>query len=60
MLNTYPGEVVKHKFRNKCKTSIKFTVCQIVLNWINSENIPWKQWVFNQIVEIRRLADFSQ
>ena len=60
MLNAYAGEVVKHEFRNKYKTSIKFTVSQIVLNWINNENIPWKQWVCNQIVEIRRLGALLQ
>ena len=56
LLNTYAGEVVTLEFRNKFKRSIKFTVDQIVLNWINNENLPLKQWVCNQIVEIRRLV----
>ena len=43
LLNTYAGEVVMLEFRNKFKRSIKFTVDQIVLNWINNENLPLKQ-----------------
>ena len=31
-----------------------------MLNWINNENLPLKEWVCNQIIEIRRLTDLSQ
>lgn len=31
-----------------------------MLNWINNENLALKEWVCNQIIEIRRLTDLSQ
>ena len=59
---THNGKVIGCIFGDKYKRSINLAqiVSQIVLHWINNENLVSKQWVCNRTVEIRKLTDLSQ
>jgi len=56
LLNTHSGEVVRRSISNIHQHSIKFSDSQIVLHWIQNENLQLKQWVRNRVVEIRRFS----
>ncbi|XP_057310088.1 uncharacterized protein LOC130648085 [Hydractinia symbiolongicarpus] len=55
-LNVHTGEVVKRSFQQLHKKHYKFTDSQITLYWIHSDQKPFKQWVKNRVIEIRRFT----
>ena len=59
VLNTHTGEVVRRALQSSFKRAIKLTDSQIVLHWINNDDIILKQWVRNRVVDIRRFTDPS-
>ena len=54
LLNTHTGEVVRRSLMKHHKRAIKLCDSQIALHWINSNDLPLKQWVRNRVLEIRR------
>jgi len=59
VLNTHTGEVVRRSLNDSHKRSIKITDSQIVLHWLNNDEIALKQWVRNRVLEVRRYTDPS-
>ena len=60
VLNTYTAEVIKRAFYNHHKKSLKFTDSQTVLHWINNDESPFKEWVRNRVIKIRRFAKVEE
>ena len=60
MLNVHTGVVVRRSLQKYFRSGLKLTDSQIVLHWINNDELPLKKWVRNRINEILRFTQVEE
>ena len=59
-INTYTGEIVKRTFQKNHKERVKLCYSKVTLFWINNQDKPVKQWVWNRVERTIRFTQPSE
>jgi len=59
-VNAHTGEVVKRALSHFHKESVKLSDSQVVMHWINNQELPLKQWTRNRVVDLLRFTESNQ